>query len=391
MTQTVERPRLSRPAPPARQPAPSVLLPGAFAAAWSLAAGFVVFGLPVLLSWATDSRSGSGALAATQAVGQLWLVAHGVAMTVPTGTVHLAPLGLVALPLLLLHRAGRHAARTVPTTRTSHLGRLALAVAVPYSLAVAIVSALATTHDVQPHAVGALLSGLAVALVGAGSGLLRERGLPVRRVPSSARALARATGVAVGTLLAGGALMAGLAVALHGGRVSSLASASDPGFLGGLALLLLGLAFVPNVAVWGASWTTGAGFAVGVGTSVSPWSTQLGAVPAFPLLGALPSHAPPTSVAVLVLLLPLAAGALAGWSVGRASSATTLLRAAGEGALVAPLAALAFTLLALVSGGPLGDGRMAALGPSPWRVGLAVLVELVLPAASASALAARSR
>src|SRR5437763_15423416 len=104
MTQTVDRPRLTRPAPPPRRPAPQVLLPGASAAAWALAAGLVLLGLPVLLAWATDSRSGSGAAAALRTVGELWLVAHGVGLTLATGPVHLTPLGLTAVPLLLLHR-----------------------------------------------------------------------------------------------------------------------------------------------------------------------------------------------------------------------------------------------------------------------------------------------
>ena len=390
MTQTVERPRLTRPAPPSREPAPQVLLPGASAAAWALAAGLVLLGLPVLLAWATDSRSGSGAAAALRTVGQLWLVAHGVGLTLASGPVHLTPLGLTAVPLLLLHRAGRHAARSVPVARVRDVTRLVLAMATPYALAAAVLAALATSSDARPSTVEALLLGLLVAVVGSLSGIAREAGLlSLDGLPPRAQALLRATAMATAVLLAGGALVACSSVVLHAGRVTSLASATDPGLLGGLALLLLGLSLVPNAALWGTSWTLGPGFAVGVGTTVSPWANSLGPVPAFPLLGGLPSGPAPTWLAVAVLALPLMAGVLGGWVVARSLGAVSLPRAALEGAAVAPCVAAVVALLALVSGGPLGDGRLAAVGPSPWRVGVAVLAEVLLPSVAAAVLGVR--
>lgn len=391
MTQTADRPRLARPAPPTRQPAPQVLLPGASAAAWALAAGLVLLGLPVLLAWATDSRSGSGAAAALRTVGQLWLVAHGVGLTLASGPVHLTPWGLAAVPLLLLHRAGRHAARTVGVTRGRDATRLACALAMPYALAAAVLATLATTSVVRPSTLEALLLGFVAAAAGSGSGIAREAGLLAwpTGVPARARALARAATTATGVLLAGGALAAASTVVLHAGRVTSLASATDPGLLGGLALLLLGLSLVPNAALWGTAWVAGPGFAVGVGTTVAPWSHALGPVPAFPLLGGLPSGPAPTWLGVLVLAVPLAAGVLGGLVVARSLGPVSLLRAAAEGAAVAPCVAAAVALLALLSGGPLGDGRLSAVGPSPWRVGLAVLAEVLLPAAVAAALGVR--
>lgn len=388
MTQTVERARLSRPAPPTRQPAPQVLLPGASAAAWALAAGLVLLGLPVLLAWATDSRSGSGAAAALRTVGQLWLVAHGIGLTLASGPVHLTPLGLTAVPLLLLHRAGRHGVRSVPVSRARDVIRLVLAMATPYALAAAVLASLATTSAVRPSTIEALLLGFVIGVVGSLSGIAREAGLQVP-LPDRARELLRATAMGTAVLLAGGALAAGSSVVLHAGRVTSLASATDPGMLGGLALLLLSLSLVPNAAVWGLCWTAGPGFAVGVGTTVSPWASSLGPVPAFPLLGGLPSGPAPTWLAVAVVAVPVAAGLLGGWAVARSLGAVSVTRAALEGAAVAPCIAIVVALLALVSGGPLGDGRLSAVGPSPWRVGLVVLAEVLLPSAAAAVLGVR--
>lgn len=391
MTATVERVRPTRPAP-RKQPSPEVLVPGASSAAWAVAAGCVLIGLPVLLAWATDARSGAGAASALRTVGQLWLVAHGVGLTLSSGPVHLTPLGLLAVPLLLLHRAGRHAARTAGVERGRDGTKLVLAVAVPYGLTAAVLAALASSRAVAPSTVQALLLGTLVATVGAGSGIAREADvLDTAAWPDRLRRLLRATALSAGALLAGGALVAGSAVALHAGRVTSLAGATDPGLFGGLALLLLGLSFVPNAAVWGLAWCAGPGFAVGVGTSVGPWSSTLGPVPAFPLLGGLPSGATPTWLGAVALLVPLAAGALGGWVVARPLGEVSLSRAALEGAALAPCLALAVAALALVSGGPLGDGRLGAVGPSPWKVGLAVLAEVLLPSVVAAVLGVRRR
>ena len=49
------------------------------------------------------------------------------------------------------------------------------------------------------------------------------------------------------------------------------------------------LAYLPNLVVWALAWLTGAGFAVGAGTHFAPDDVVGGALPAVPMLGALPS------------------------------------------------------------------------------------------------------
>jgi len=390
MTTTLERPPLRR---PVRREGPerSPLGPGAVAAAWAAGAGLVALGIPLLLVWATDSRAGSGAGAATRAVGQLWLLGHGTAMRVPGGTVGVVPLGLALLPLALLHRAGRHGARSLEVTGLAQAGRLVAAVAFPYAILCAVVAASSTTPQVRPAPVQAVLGGLALAALGAGTGVLREAGLlepAARLLPDRARALLRATAVVLGVLVAAGAVVSGLSFVRHAGRASSLAAATDPGVLGGVALLVLGLLCVPNAAVWGASWLSGPGFAVGVGTAVGPFGTTLGAVPAFPLLAALPAGPVPTWLGVVALAVPVAAGALGGVVVAR-RLACGPGRAALEGLALGPCAGAAVAVLAWLSAGPLGGGRLVQVGPSWWQVGLAVLLEAGAGAAAAAAVVRR--
>ncbi len=393
MTSTLDRRPLSRPAPPPRRTAPSALSPGLIAAGWALGAGLVTLAVPVLLSWAADSRSGSGAAEATRTAAQLWLLGHGAWLSIPGGAVGLTPLGLLALPLLLLHRAGRHATRTHPVATPKQAFQLTLAVAAPYALGAAVVAAVSATHTITPDPVRALLGAFLAAGVGAGSGVLREAGLLAAcgRLPARARWLGVGTAAAVGLLVAGGALVAGLSLAVHAGRATALAGATDPGLVGGIALLLLGVLLVPNAAVWGLSWTAGPGFAVGVGTSVGPFGTTLGAVPAFPLLAALPGGQTPLWLGVLGLVVPLGAGATAGVLLARRLRISSATTAALEASLLGPTVGMAVAALCALSGGPLGGGRLAAVGPSPWKVGLAVAAEVGLSAAAAAAVAIRRR
>lgn len=386
MTATLDRPAPPRPPASVRRPAPSPLGPGIFAAVWAVGAGLVCFGFPVLLVWATDSRSGSGALSAIRAIGQLWLLAHGASFDVPAGVLGLTPLGLVLLPLALLRRAGRHGARSSGVSTLPDAARLVVSVAFPYAVLTAVVAAVSATEDVRPAPVQALVGGLVVGVVGSAMGVLREARLTPPLPARAARTLAGAT-AAVAVLVAAGSLLAGFSLAQHFSRASSLAGATDPGVAGGLALLGLGIACVPNGAVWGAAWLAGPGFAVGAGTAVGPFGTVLGPVPALPLLAGLPSG-PPPGLAVLALLVPIAAGVLAGLLVARRLSCSSA-RAAADAALVGPAAGLLMAALSYLSGGPLGEGRLADVGPSPWRVGLAVALEVGLAAAATAAAVVR--
>ena len=388
MTQTIERRPLARPRP-GRATRPVPVGPGLTAAGWAAGAGLVALAVPVLLAWAADSRSGSGAAAALRSAGQLWVIAHGGSLALSGGTLGLTPLGLVALPLVLLGRAGAHAARTATPRDLRAELVLTATIATPYAVLVAVVAAAATSSAVRPAPVQALLAGLLVGALGAGVGVARGSGQWrgwLTAVPPRLRTGLAATTAALAVLLGAGALLSAVALGAHIGRAGLLARASDPGLVGGIALLALGLVLVPNLAVWGASWWAGPGFAVGVGTSVGPFGTTLGAVPALPVLAALPTGAPPTWLAVLTIAVPLGAGSLAGLLVAGRSTMTSPLLAAREAACVGPCAGLALAVLAFVSGGPAGGGRLAQVGPSPWQVGLAVTLEVALPAALTAAL-----
>ena len=195
-------------------------------------------------------------------------------------------------------------------------------------------------------------------------------------LPGWSRAPIAAGAAGVGVLLAGAVALLGLSFATHAGNAVRLVDGLGGGAVGVAAVVALDLALVPNAVVCGLGYLAGPGFAVGAGTSVSLGGVHAGALPALPLLAAVPRSPAGAVVEALVVVVLVAAGVAAAAIVAREGEVLTrsMALAAGAGGVAGALAAL----LAAVAGGPAGPGRMAAFGPSPWQVGLAVAVEVAV-------------
>jgi hypothetical protein len=159
--------------------------------------------------------------------------------------------------------------------------------------------------------------------------------------------------------------------------------------LGGVALTLGQLALLPNLVIWTASWLVGPGFAIGTGSSVSPLGTDLGPIPAIPVLGALP----PSDLAFgfVGLVVPLAVaflvGAVLGPRVRHELDGPPLVLA---GVLAGVVGGVLLGLLAWASAGAAGPGRLVDVGPNPWAVGGWAALEFAL-ALTAGLFASRRR
>ncbi len=174
-----------------------------------------------------------------------------------------------------------------------------------------------------------------------------------------------------------------LSVLTRGGEVVALFQAARVDALGATVLTLGQLAYLPTLVVWAASWLAGPGFAVGAGTAVSPAGTQLGVVPGIPAFGLLPEN---TSMWMLiVILIPVAAGAFAGWAVRSrlvwGGTPLGLLQrsviAVGIAAVSAGVAALA----AAFANGSMGPGRLEVVGPAVLPFALSLGAEVLVGAA----------
>ena len=213
----------------------------------------------------------------------------------------------------------------------------------------------------------------------------------MRVVPPTARTVVPAALAALAVIAATGALAAAASLLWHVDRAGEFATGLDLGPVGGLMLLLVGVTLVPNAVVWASAYALGTGFAVGTGTAVAPTGVTLGAVPALPLLAALPGPGAAPRVSLLLLAGPVAAGVLAGAIVVRRMPGLTPARAAGWGLATGPVVGAAAVLACWLAGGPAGPGRLADVGPSPWWTGLAAAEWVGFGAAATAAMLARRR
>jgi hypothetical protein len=361
---------------------------GAIAAAAVTGSGLAVLVVLVLAGWIAAPHAGVGLTAVLRTAAALWLVGQHVGFTLRgAGRIGLLPLGLVLLPGALLWRAGRWVVRTGSVRRLRHVGFAALALAVPYSVltaALALASRSAQfSASVPQAALCGLLLGLAAGGLGGARALAPWRQL-VALLPERPRSVIIALTASVAVLAAAGAVLAGASLAVHVHEAASLQRSLGAGWIGTLLLLLLQIGYVPNAICWAVAFSLGPGFAFGAGTVVAPTGSALGQLPAVPLLAALPPglHAAmPPWLAPLVLALPYLAGGVGGWLLVRAAPALSLEAAPLLGMASGVLAGLLLGVLAAFAGGPLGDGRLAAVGPSGWQVAAVGALELGIGAA----------
>lgn len=383
---------LTRPSPTDQRAAPSPhSLPRATCAAAIAVAGaglLVAVGFAAA-GWIVGGRSGLS-LDMFHTGAALWLTAHGGAPAVDGTTVSLLPLLVPVLLGVLGARAGTWAvAHSAPSTsgwlRTT---AAAGAGAGTYAAVVGLVGwlvgldARGAGSGVEVDALRALGLALPGALLVLGAGIARASGTWaqfVARSPLGFRAIGRGCAAAVVTLLAASALVLLTTLAVHADRVLAVGAELAPGPAGGVGLAVVCAATVPNAVLWTLSYVVGPGFAVGTGTVVAPGGVVVGALPAYPLVGALPQPGQPPGWVAALTALPVLAGVVGGLVCARVPVPGGLLRLGLRGIAAGASAGLALAGLMWLSGGAVGPGRMGDTGPVP-ATAVVVLVTLSLAA-----------
>lgn len=364
----------------------------AFEAVLVAAIGIAVPLLPLTLLWGIQYGLAIDWTVFWRAAVDIWLLGHGVDITMTLDpstaallgfagagdpvTLTIAALGFALLTLLLGIRAGRRVAET----RFRLMGlivSLSTFAVLSFGVTFSALNTFARPSLVQ----GTLLPTLAFA-VGAFIGVRRtrnrhddaarsvrdwlgDRTITTRTILTTA--VRGGVAVAAALLLLASIVTAG-AIAFSYARIITLYEGLHTEVLGGIAVTLGELAFLPNLVIWAASWLIGPGFALGTGSTVSPLATQLGPVPAIPLLGALPQGE--LAFGFVGLVVPVIAAFLVGAILGPDARRTLerrelILVALGIGLV----GGIILGLLAWLSGGSAGPGRLMTVGPNPWAVG----------------------
>lgn len=379
-----------------RVPGPRpVMLSAVIGAGACLLAGVLACAAVAVVGWLAAGLG--GATGAVRAGAVVWLLAHKSGVTLGGEPITLAPLGLTVAIVAGLYRAGRFSARASSADRTQELVTAAATLTGTYGAGAALVAVLASSGGATVSPLSALLgAGLLAALAGT-AGVLVESGAGedvADTLPDWFRdALPGAVAAAGATVAAGTALYA-VSLIAHWGRVGDLVTALDPGPVGGAVLFALCLVLLPNAALFAVAFLAGPGFQLGTGTTVAPTGVELGNLPAFPLLAALPSDgATPSYLLALTAVVPLLAGAAGGAVVARRVAGGPTGDPgwegyAGRAALAGLLAGLGLLALMNLAGGSAGPGRMADLGvPSALAAAGVLTAGLALGGVTAALLA----
>jgi hypothetical protein len=381
------------PAGPPRAARP-LAVAGALAACAVTVTGLVIF-IPLMLAgWIAAPHAGLGLPGVLRTATGLWLAAQHVGFALHgAGRIGMLPLGLVLIPGSLLWRAGRWLVRSGQVSTLPEVGYAALAVAAPYAVLSGALALASRSSLAVPSVPQAVVGGFLIAVCAAGLGSARALA-PWRSLaallPPRPRSVVLGTAGSLAVLGAAGAVLAGASLAAHLHEFSVLNDSLGAGAVGTVLLLLAQLAYLPNAVGWAVCFTLGPGFAFGTGTVVAPTGAALGPLPAFPLLAALPAgaHASmPGWASVAVLAVPYLAGVFGGVLLVRAAPAPAVEAAPLWGFASGVATGCVVGLVAAFSGGPLGSGRLAAVGPSGWQSGLVAVLEVGVAAAVAAGVA----
>ena len=328
----------------------------------------------------------------------LWLLIHGVpldlaaAFGASAGTMTLVPLGLSILPLLLCYRSGRRLARA------SYEGEFLIPVlsgSVTYALISSAMYGWAR-HPQPLQALNAALVPLGIVVAGLMWGGYREARSLSRMVGvdtaeqisqmsqysrwagSYAWAVVRAAVVAFVALIGLGAVLLGIGILAGWSQIVATYQELHAGAVGDTAVTLLQLGFLPNLVIYAIAWSTGAGFSFGAGTSVGLTSSDVGTLPMLPILGAVPESM--GTFGLVGLLVPLGAGAIAGWWFLREGEdhldewvalkvpfrpLSALISAVVLGVMTGIMTSFGALWLGWISYGSLGIGRFTEVGAEP--------------------------
>jgi hypothetical protein len=349
----------------------------------------------VAVLWLPVSGQSNGRTGSAIHAGLLTFLAsvHG-GITVDAVSSHWLPLGMLIAVGITAWRAGSGLADAAADLEERDPGRLAAAgamQAVSFVIAVLVAVPFSRLGSSSAPLLGVGFSALLLFVVTGGVSFVRSSELRVlwtAVLSPLVRQSLRGAAVVLTVYLGSGAVLVAGSLVVHHGQVEALSRQVGGGF-GGIPILLLGVLTAPNAAICAASYLAGPGFALGTGTSVSLTGTAHGTLPAFPVLAAVPSgHGTGPLVLVMAALTVILAGVLLARSTAPAGQLIARVRVLGA---AAGCSTVAMVVLGWQAGGSVGSARLRTVGPSPWRLGLAVGLETALAGGVALALGALIR
>lgn len=334
-----------------------------------LLACWVVLGALAAVGWLTSPHASLGN--ALGLASRVLLLANGAPTQIGGVNLSIAPLGVSLLLIVLGVPIASYAARQAAGDGADpdDTGRIwvdgeAVTMKVGgcfagvYVVGVVIVAALC--HSLTMRALlGAVTIGVVTSLWGASRGVAYD---PTSRWPSWLRAVPRAMGAALCMMLAGGAALLAVALWVSREQVVTIGQQLDGGPASVFLLTALHLAYLPNFVLACVSWILGAGVTLGDGSLITMATSDVGLLPAIPIMGAVPGPGFGSTVNFWWLLVGVVAGAMAGAVITLARPRARFDETALVGGLSGVLAGVCVVVACGLGSGSLGSQRLAAVG-----------------------------
>jgi hypothetical protein len=316
-----------------------------------------------LIAWATAGSATGTTSDPIRAAMWIWLGAHHVHFDLllsPSGVdgyLSYLPIGGLLLPIVAL-RAGFKRVISKLDGEYSNLTGARLFFALFYAILTAMIALFSSSAGVKPQWWMAAIFAFLIAL---GSSFLADRSV------SLAMPIILALRI-IALLLGFGFLIFTIAFFTNFGQATLITQVLAPGLFGSILLLILNLLYLPNVALAALSYISGAGFAVGAGTHLSPFTQDIGQIPALPLLAGLPVNSNKWLIIFSIVIIAL--GALLGyWTISLQD------RTSWQSFFIVTVM---LALLAYFASGSLITQAMGAVGVSIWQFILFVGGQLLI-------------
>ncbi len=403
---------------------PQTFLIAALEAAILVAIGLGILLAPLTIVWLVENDPYVDGFVAFRAAADFWLVSHGTRLVVPAGEIRgvdvptfvsaLIPLGMTSWFASLDYKAGKRFL-VAKALWPGWLGG-----ALVFGSASLLISTLAFDPAVYPvtwqgvvfptslfilfQFLGSVFGRPYVLFDGDVLDQAPERD-SIRRALNDFRlklhwsirslvgpALRAGTAITV-MLLMVSAFVVALLIGFNWIEVTRLYETVQVSVLGAIVLTVGQLAVLPNIIIYVASWFTGVGFSIGTGSLISPLGSQVGPLPAVPVLGALPvGRLEFGMIAIVVVLLAAFIATLAIRKSAdeiRFEFATAWSAAISLGLAIATVTSLQLGLLATLASGGAGPGRLEDVGINVPLLMLVSFVQVLVVSTLAAFFSAR--
>jgi hypothetical protein len=316
-----------------------------------------------MLGWATAGSSNGNTADPMRVAVWLWLGAHHVPFDLllsparQAGLLSYLPLGAMIFPIIAIRKCTVRADANLDLDESSvRLLRFLFSL---FYAGFALLLALGS-HTTAVHPVLYYIPLTTIPMVWLATVNLRAS--QGRKFIASMDLSLRMVSIALGL----SSVVLGISLAFHLSTIKNLIVVLQPGWLGGVLLLLFNTLYLPNAVVATLAYLVGPGFAIGAHTLVAPLTHRISEIPAVPLLGGLPTGRHP------LILLSGVASVIAGIVLYRKSMPI------GWRSLLASFLGLTcvVALISYLSSGALLTRAMGSVGVSIWQLTLAIALEL---------------